>query len=441
MTTNIHTISEGEADSGSNDDEDETPLTAQEKEDMANLNFVNVKQEALHLMKGITGEDKFGTVGCVVRDLYGNLAAAGSTGGLCNKMSGRVGDTPIFGSGIYANSATCAIACTGHGESFIKNSVAYDIHARMQYLKSPLQVAMSETIMHTLPPETGGAVGVDCDGAAFAVYNTQGMFTGIADNTGRFEVWHKEDLRVSDNEEAEVFKTFVDPFDSRGTLKILFTQKVGKTSQVLLRTGLNRQVGSQEILTHEGEKRSLSLKSLCRSPAPHVFFKGYQHEEVEAHPLLTDKLHTLILVGKAINPTGTIITMDDGTAPVSRLHWCIANIRNNDIHSGEIWKDYDVQNLEKKSKYFSSQGKEHVFVFLLYSHKEPLQKADEFGISTRRRGETNASETETDNEDVRNVTWGDNTTDNSANEKYFDPREFSMRHRMKPCMGSFFFTE
>jgi len=185
------------------------------------------------------------------------------------------------------HSATCAIACTGHGESFIKNVVAYDIHARMQYLKSPLQVAMSETIMHMLPPETGGAVGVDSDGAAFAVYNTQGMFTGIADNSGRFEVWHKEDLRVSDDEEAEVFKTFVDPFDSRGTLKILFTQKVGKTSQVLLRTGsTNRRTvaGATEILTHEGEKRSLSLKSLCRSPAPHVFFKGYQHEEVEASP-------------------------------------------------------------------------------------------------------------------------------------------------------------
>ena len=82
---------------------EEAPLTEEEKKTLSASGSVNKKEEALHLMKGITGEDKFGTVGAVVRDLYGNLAAAGSTGGLCNKMVGRVGDTPIYGSGIYAN--------------------------------------------------------------------------------------------------------------------------------------------------------------------------------------------------------------------------------------------------------------------------------------------------------------------------------------------------
>lgn len=69
---------------------------------------------------GWAQEHKFGTVGCVARDKYGNLAAAGSTGGLTNKRSGRIGDTPIIGAGVYANSSTCAVACTGQGETFIK---------------------------------------------------------------------------------------------------------------------------------------------------------------------------------------------------------------------------------------------------------------------------------------------------------------------------------
>jgi len=104
-----------------------------------------------------------------------------------------------------------------------------------------------------------------------------------------------------------------------------------------------------------------------------------------------------------------------------------------------------VQNLEKKSKYFSAQGKEHVFVFLLYAHREPLQKADEFGISTRSRGLTNSSETdvETGAEDSKGVSWavGDEDIQDSSFEKMFDPREFGIRHRIRPTMGSYFFTE
>lgn len=54
-----------------------------------------------------------GTVGCVC--FYkGNLAAATSTGGMTNKRSGRIGDTPIIGAGTYANNQTCAVSCTGN---------------------------------------------------------------------------------------------------------------------------------------------------------------------------------------------------------------------------------------------------------------------------------------------------------------------------------------
>ena len=76
---------------------------------------------------------KHGTVGAVALDIYSNLAAGTSTGGLSNKKYGRVGDSPIIGAGTYANNKTCAVSCTGTGEYFIRNVVAYDMSALMEY--------------------------------------------------------------------------------------------------------------------------------------------------------------------------------------------------------------------------------------------------------------------------------------------------------------------
>ncbi|RYH50138.1 beta-aspartyl-peptidase, partial [Escherichia coli] len=59
---------------------------------------------------------KMGTVGAVALDLAGNLAAATSTGGMTNKLPGRVGDSPLPGAGCYANNASVAVSCTGTGE-------------------------------------------------------------------------------------------------------------------------------------------------------------------------------------------------------------------------------------------------------------------------------------------------------------------------------------
>ncbi|HYD00627.1 MAG TPA: isoaspartyl peptidase/L-asparaginase, partial [Phycisphaerales bacterium] len=74
---------------------------------------------------------RFGTVGCVVRDKAGNLAAATSTGGLTGKKWGRIGDSPIIGAGCYANK-TVAVSCTGTGEQFIRHTVARSLAARME---------------------------------------------------------------------------------------------------------------------------------------------------------------------------------------------------------------------------------------------------------------------------------------------------------------------
>jgi len=73
--------------------------------------------------------NKNGTVGCVVLDQKGNLASGTSTGGLVNKLSGRISDSAIIGSGTYANNRTCAISCSGYGESIIRNNLAFYIHS------------------------------------------------------------------------------------------------------------------------------------------------------------------------------------------------------------------------------------------------------------------------------------------------------------------------
>lgn len=58
------------------------------------------------------GDTDTGTVGAVC--FYkGAVAAATSTGGMTNKLSGRIGDTPIIGAGTYANNQTCAVSGTG----------------------------------------------------------------------------------------------------------------------------------------------------------------------------------------------------------------------------------------------------------------------------------------------------------------------------------------
>lgn len=122
--------------------------------------------------------DKMGTVGCVVRDKNGNLAAGTSTGGMTWKKHGRIGDSPVIGAGTYADNRSCAVSCTGHGEYFIRASVAQDIHARMVYKNIPLQQAAEEVVMQELVDlgGTGGIIAVGSKGEVALVFNTSGMF-------------------------------------------------------------------------------------------------------------------------------------------------------------------------------------------------------------------------------------------------------------------------
>ena len=129
------------------------------------------------LVKTIKNE-KYGTVGAVALDKYGNLCAGTSTGGMTNKKWGRIGDSPIIGAGTYANNRTCAISSTGWGEFFIRGVIAYDISAIMEYQNLSLKEAASKVIQEKLKKMggTGGIIGIDRNLNSIMEFNTKGMY-------------------------------------------------------------------------------------------------------------------------------------------------------------------------------------------------------------------------------------------------------------------------
>lgn len=133
---------------------------------------------------------KFGTVGVVVLDAHGNLAAGTSTGGMTGKRWGRIGDSPLIGSGTYADNDSCAVSATGHGEFFIRWQVASDICARVRYQKVYLQAAATHVIHQELAPAggDGGIVAVDPRGNVAMVFNTEGMYRASINGVGEKEV-------------------------------------------------------------------------------------------------------------------------------------------------------------------------------------------------------------------------------------------------------------
>ncbi len=128
---------------------------------------------------------KFGTVGAVAMDIKGNLAAATSTGGMTNKIYGRVGDSPLIGAGTYANNATCAVSCTGHGEFFIKAVTAYDISCLMEYKGLTLKEACHKVVMEKLVKigGEGGVIAVDHNGHIEMPFNSEGMYRAMKTST------------------------------------------------------------------------------------------------------------------------------------------------------------------------------------------------------------------------------------------------------------------
>lgn len=121
--------------------------------------------------------DAKGTVGAVARDAFGRLAAATSTGGMTNKIPGRVGDSPIIGAGTWANNATCAVSATGHGESYIRANLAAQMHWRMALAGTTLESAASEALDDVREiGGTGGLIAIAANGDMALPHTTTGMF-------------------------------------------------------------------------------------------------------------------------------------------------------------------------------------------------------------------------------------------------------------------------
>ena len=133
---------------------------------------------------------RYGTVGCVTLDKYGNLAAGTSTGGMTNKKWNRIGDAPIIGAGTYANNLTCAISATGWGEFFIRAVVAHDISAIMEYKGLSIQKAAYEVIHNKVGAlgGNGGIIGIDNNGNIAMEMNTSGMYRAHMNQEGKLDV-------------------------------------------------------------------------------------------------------------------------------------------------------------------------------------------------------------------------------------------------------------
>jgi beta-aspartyl-peptidase (threonine type) len=147
---------------------------------------------------GPAARPHFGTVGAVAR-WDGGLAAGTSTGGLTDKLPGRVGDSPIIGAGTYADNDACAVSATGIGEFFIRYAIAHDIAARVKYKHLPADKAAGEVIeqLKTLrPPEPipdvqgveGGVIVLDKEGNFSARYNSTQMSRGYVTRDGKVTV-------------------------------------------------------------------------------------------------------------------------------------------------------------------------------------------------------------------------------------------------------------
>lgn len=146
-------------------------------------------------LQEILKKEKMGTVGCCALDKNGNLAAGTSTGGMSNKKYNRIGDAPIIGAGTYANNFTCAISATGHGEFFIRWTVAHDISALIEYKGLSLKEASDLVVMDKLVKVggSGGVICVDKLGNVSMPFNSEGMFRGFATADGKGGVFIYKD--------------------------------------------------------------------------------------------------------------------------------------------------------------------------------------------------------------------------------------------------------
>jgi len=127
-------------------------------------------------------ENKKGTVGVVAIDKNGVITAGTSTGGMTNKAPGRVGDSPIIGAGTWVENNSCGVSATGHGEYFIRFSVAKEICVKARYQNKSIQQASTE-VMNQLKEigADGGVIVMDSQGNYAFAFNTPAMARAYKD--------------------------------------------------------------------------------------------------------------------------------------------------------------------------------------------------------------------------------------------------------------------
>lgn len=127
-----------------------------------------------------TEDQKYGTIGAVVRDPKGNLAAATSTGGIVNKRLGRVGDSPLIGCGVFADNETCAVSATGYGEDFMRTVISKTISDYI-YMKGMDATSATEAGIEYLTRKVkgrGGVIVIDKNGKCASGFTTKKMIHG-----------------------------------------------------------------------------------------------------------------------------------------------------------------------------------------------------------------------------------------------------------------------
>jgi L-asparaginase / beta-aspartyl-peptidase len=131
-----------------------------------------------------------GTVGAVAMDLEGNIAAATSTGGTPFKLPGRVGDSPLVGSGTYADNLTGGASATGHGEKIMRLVLAKYATDLIEHGREASQAA-KEAIQHmeNRVQGYGGLILIDKNGNPGFAHNTPHMAAAWYDETGTLHTY------------------------------------------------------------------------------------------------------------------------------------------------------------------------------------------------------------------------------------------------------------
>jgi len=138
--------------------------------------------EQLTAMSSATGERGCDTVGAVAIDAEGNMAVAVSTGGIWLKEPGRVGDSPIPGSGFWAENGVGAVCATGTGELILRTLLCRRVTEAMEAGADAMSACRTalDALEERFGTGTAGLIAIDERGRPGLVFNTAGMGTALA---------------------------------------------------------------------------------------------------------------------------------------------------------------------------------------------------------------------------------------------------------------------